>query len=153
MYEMKGGTDMWKKWIRTISKEYVFHAPADVNKLEEMKDIFNLKLLDELQSLLEETDGVTDQYGCHLVWSTSRMIKENVNLRSYEEFKDLYMPFDCLLFIADAGNGDLFGYSILNGSIQKADIYVWNHENDSRNWVAPSLKKFIEWWSNGTIRI
>ncbi|CAI8713500.1 Alpha/beta hydrolase [Bacillus sp. IT-79MI2] len=31
--------------------------------------------------------------------------------------------------------------------------YVWNHEDDSRTWVAPSLKQFIEWWSDGTISI
>ncbi len=62
------------------------------------------------------------------------------------------MPFDCLLFFADGGNGDLFGYSILNGIVQRDDIYVWNHENDSRTWVAPSLKIFSgvvgEWKDN-----
>ncbi|PEE41435.1 SMI1/KNR4 family protein [Bacillus pseudomycoides] len=76
-----------------------------------------------------------------------------VKNQTNQEISGLYMPFDCLLFIADAGNGDLFAYSILNGSIQKDDIYVWNHENDSRTWVAPSLKKFIKWWSDGTISV
>ncbi|AAS41993.1 hypothetical protein BCE_3082 [Bacillus cereus ATCC 10987] len=51
------------------------------------------------------------------------------------------------------GNGDLFGYSILNGMVQRDDIYVWNHENDSRTWVAPSLKTFMEWWESGKITI
>ncbi len=88
---------------------------------------------------MKETDGINDEYGNYLVWSTSRIIEENSNVRNYEDFKDLYMPFECLLFIADAGNGDLFAYSILNGVIQKDDIYIWNHENDSRTWVAPFL--------------
>ncbi len=77
------------------------------------------------------------------IWSIEQILKENLNLRSFNDFKDLYMPFNCLLFFADGGNGDLFGYAILNGVIQKDDVYVWNHENDSRTWVAPSLKKHL----------
>ena len=50
------------------------------------------------------------------------------------------------IIFADGGNGDLFGYSVLNGMVQRDDIYVWNHENDSRTWVAPSLKLS---WSGG----
>ena len=54
------------------------------------------------------------------------------------------MPFDALLFVASVGNGDLFGYAVLNGTIQRDDIYVWDHEDDSRTWVASSLKDFIK---------
>jgi hypothetical protein len=35
------------------------------------------------------------------------------------DFKELYMPFDCLLFFADAGNGDQFGYPICDGVIRR----------------------------------
>jgi len=63
------------------------------------------------------------------------------------------MPFDCLLFFADAGNGNQFAYLILNGEIRRNDVFVWNHENDSRVWVASSMKQFIEWWLNGTINV
>ncbi|WP_162255066.1 hypothetical protein [Paenibacillus sp. Soil522] len=35
-------------------------------------------------------------------------------------------------FFADAANGDQFAFPILNGKIVKKDIYVWNHEDDSR---------------------
>jgi hypothetical protein len=31
------------------------------------------------------------------------------------------MPFDHLLFVSDAGNGDLFGYAVLNGVVRKTD--------------------------------
>jgi hypothetical protein len=144
---------MWKNFVRNTSEDYVFNEPATTKKIEEIKKKFNVELPNELLNLLKETDGVNDEFGCHLIWSTSRIIEENENLRNYEDFKDLYMPFDCLLFFADAGNGDLFAYSILNGSVQKDDIYVWNHEDDSRTWVAPSLKKFIEWWTDGTINV
>jgi SMI1-KNR4 cell-wall len=63
------------------------------------------------------------------------------------------MPFDHLLFFSDAGNGDLFGFSILNGSIQKDDIFVWNHEDDSRSWIASSLEAFIKGWITDKITV
>jgi hypothetical protein len=143
---------MWKSFIGHISPDYTFNAPASENEILGLEEALNVKLSDELKSLLRESNGVDEQYGA-LIWSVNRIIEENVSLRSYPDFKDLYMPFDCLLFVADAGNGDLFGYSVLNGAIQKDDIFVWNHEDDSRTWVAPSLQTFIEWWTGGKISV
>jgi hypothetical protein len=42
---------------------------------------------------------------------------------------------------------------IRNGSINRLDVFVWTHEDDSRNWVAPSLAKYLEWWLGGTIKL
>ncbi|WP_025147863.1 MULTISPECIES: SMI1/KNR4 family protein [Bacillus] len=78
------------------------------------------------------------------------------------EFFQLPMPLDSKVIKdyevdeknwIEIGNGDLFGYSILNGIVQRDDIHVWNHENDSRTWVAPSLETFMEWWESGKITI
>jgi len=63
------------------------------------------------------------------------------------------MPFDSLLFFADAGNGDHFSYPIQSGIIQKSDIFVWSHEDDSRTWVAPSLEKYLEWCLTGKMKV
>ena len=63
------------------------------------------------------------------------------------------MPFDCMLFIGDAGDGDNFGYSIQQKRIRKTDIFSWNHEDDSRIWVAPNLEIFVKWWTSGKIKI
>jgi hypothetical protein len=30
---------------------------------------------------------------------------------------------------------------------------VWNHEDDSRTWVAPNLAKYLEWWLTGRITL
>ncbi|WP_379133892.1 SMI1/KNR4 family protein [Paenibacillus sp. sgz500958] len=144
---------MWKNDIRNIAERFLFNEPASAKEIEEIKSRFNIQDMDELRSFLEETDGVNDEMNCHFVWPASRIIEENSEQRSNEICKEIYMPFDSLLFVADAGNGDLFGYSIINGSIQKDDIYTWSHEDDSRTWVAPSLLKFIEWWNDGTITL
>jgi hypothetical protein len=83
-----------------------------------------------------------------------RIAEDNLRFRSNKDFKSLYMPFSDLLFIADAGNGDQFAFPIdADGAIRRPDVFVWNHEDDSRTWVAPSLKRYFEWWISGQIKL
>ncbi|HHY2675926.1 SMI1/KNR4 family protein [Bacillus toyonensis] len=143
---------MWKNIIRSISLNLCMKNPATKDELADIQKWLHVELPNELYQLLQETNGIEGEYG-DFIWSASKIKTENMNMRNIVDFKDLYMPFDCLLFFADGGNGDLFGYSILNGMVQRDDIYVWNHENDSRTWIAPSLKPFMEWWESGKITI
>jgi hypothetical protein len=101
-------------------------------------------------ALLRESDGIEGEYGAGLVWSAERIASENLTLRTDTEFASLYIPFDPLLFFADAGNGDLF--SLLPG-VRRPDVFVWDHEDDSRTWVAPSLAKYLEWWHKGHLKL
>ena len=142
---------MWKNLINKVSEDPEFNQPATHEQLKEINDNFNLNITNELADLLKETNGV-DLEGVRF-WSSSEIIEENVERRTLEVYKDSYMSFHSLLFFADAGNGDFFGFSIINGDIQKDDIYVWNHEDDSRTWIAPSLEDFLVWWSEGEISI
>ncbi|MEX0136859.1 SMI1/KNR4 family protein [Bacillus nitratireducens] len=143
---------MWKNTIRSISSNLSWKNPATKDELAEVQKNLQLELPNDLYQLLQETNGIEGEYG-QFIWDASKIKIENMNMRNIVDFKDLYMPFDCLLFFADGGNGDLFGYSILNGIVQRDDIYVWSHENDSRTWVAPSLKIFMVWWESGKITI
>ncbi|MGG0459093.1 SMI1/KNR4 family protein [Bacillus mycoides] len=143
---------MWKNIIRSISLDLRLKNPATKDELTEVQKYLHVELPNDLSHLLQETNGIEGEYG-DFIWDASRIKTENMNMRNTVVFKDLYMPFDCLLFFADSGNGDLFGYSILNGIVQRDDIYVWNHENDSRTWFAPSLKTFMKWWGSGKITI
>lgn len=29
--------------------------------------------------------------------------------------------------------------------LRRDDVFLWNHEDESRTWVAPSLETYIEW--------
>ncbi|BAU85302.1 SMI1/KNR4 family protein [Streptomyces laurentii] len=60
------------------------------------------------------------------------------------------MPFDPLLFFGEAGNGDLFAFL---ARIDRPDVVVWNHELDSRTWVAPSLTTYLDWRLSGRIEL
>ncbi|ANC08487.1 MULTISPECIES: SMI1/KNR4 family protein [Bacillus cereus group] len=143
---------MWKDTIHSISSNLSLKNPATKEELTDIQQCLHVELPNDLYQLLQETNGIEGEYG-DFIWSASKIKTENMNMRNIADFKDLYMPFGCLLFFADGGNGDLFGYSILNGKVQRDDIYVWNHENDSRTWIAPSLEIFMEWWESGKITI
>lgn len=144
---------MWKNAIRSLCASAEFEKPALLNEIVKSEAVLNCKLPSELQECLSESNGIKGEFGLGLVWSLNQILEINVQYRSNSEFKELYMPFDSLLFFADAGNGDQFAYSILNGKIIRNDIFVWNHEDDSRIWVAPNLEKYLEWWLTGKIKI
>ena len=145
---------MWKEFVNSISKEFHFKEPATKLELAQIQKELHVELPEELTHLFNETNGVFDKWDCHLVWPVSRIIEENLFYRTFEDYSDIFMPFDHLLFFSDAGNGDVFCYAIVkDGTIEKTDIYVWNHENDSRTWVAASLKDFIKGWATGEISV
>ncbi len=142
---------MWKGYISSVSKNSFFKPPASNAEIIQISEELNVKLPNKLFDLYNETNGVFDSFGCPLIWSTSQIVKDNLFFRNFSDYKDIYMPFDHLLFFSDNGCGDLYGYKILNGSIQTEDIYVWNHEDDSRTWVASSLEVFIKGLITGEI--
>lgn len=153
-------------WIEYISqlnktdnaKKFNFNLPVKEDSLKELKSQFNLgELPVEIEELYTQTNGIDemlrDQKIGELIWSIDRVIETNREYRNHLDFRELYISFDQLLFISDAGNGDLFGFVTLNGKFDRNDIFVWNHEDDSRTWIAPNLVKFIEWWLGGKIKI
>ncbi len=144
---------MWVDLIKELTKKYKFQLPVTESQLLELESMLHVELPKSLKGLLLESNGVIDEYGCDIIWTIERIKKDNLEFRKKNDFKELYMPFDHLLFFADAGNGDQFAFPILNGKIVKNDIYVWNHEDDSRTWISTSLSSFIKGWINGTISV
>lgn len=153
----------WKEYIAQLNvtrtnTSFHLNTPVPDNLLSTLKEQFSLvELPGELLQLYSQTNGIDETLGgqkiSELVWPIERVMETNKSYRSNSDFKELYMSFDQLLFVADAGNGDMFGYSTLNGKFDRWDIFAWNHENDSRTWIAPDLKTFVEWWLNGAIKI
>ncbi len=42
------------------------------------------------------------------------------------------MPFDSLLLFAGAGKEDRLAFAVLAGKARMGNVYVWDHEDDSR---------------------
>ena len=142
----------WSKLISELEPKATFHPPASAEALQRLETFFSIRLPDDLRSILEQSDGVEGEYELGLVWSSGRIIKDNETFRTYPEFRRLYMPFDPLLFFGDAGNGDQFAFTICAGTV-RPDIFVWDHENDSRTWVAPDLSTYLTWWLSGKLTV
>lgn len=118
---------------------------ATESDLLSAEDTLGIRLPQQLRRYLLKSDGMDDEYGFAIVWPLERIVRDNQLFRTNADFKELYMPFDCLLFFAEAGNGDQFAFPIQSGEIRRDDVFLWNHEDDSRTWVAPSLETYVEW--------
>ena len=99
-----------------------------------------LRLPEDLAAFLLEADGATGRSGLDLVWPLAQIVETHLTFRS--GFRDLYMSFDGLLFFAGPGNGDQYGFRVLKDA--PADVFLWDHEDDSRRWFARGLDDYLE---------
>ena len=143
---------MWRDYLSSISKECQFKAPATELELLAVEKELDVDLPNKLIDFYNETNGVFGQYSVPFIWSIEQMVRENLLVRNIEGLENYTKP-DNLLFFSDAGNGDLFGYSLVNGKVQNEDIYVWNHEDSNQRVIASSLEEFLKGWISGEISV
>ena len=145
-------------------RKFGFNDPASESLLSELKKEFNLtQLPPELEQLYRQTNGVDELLFIEqlnetiltgeFIWAIERVIKTNRFARTSPDYKRIYKSFDNLFFFADSGGGDHFGFETVNGQFERTDVFFWDHENDKREWVAPSMKAFTEGWFSGAIKI
>jgi hypothetical protein len=103
---------MWKDKISRWTDIVDFNGPAAPTALQECERALGQLLPRGLAELLLECDGVVGEYGLGLVWPIERIMSDNLAFRTNPDFASLYMPFDPLLFFADAGNGDQFAFVV-----------------------------------------
>jgi hypothetical protein len=131
--------------IANFDIECRFHGPASESDILTIQTTLAIGPPAQLEELLLETNGVSGRGG-RLVWSTDEIVRQNVYFRNNEQLRDLFMPFDNLLFFGDNGGGDVFGYAITaSGRIDGGGrIYIWEHELDGRPWYADRLEHYLE---------
>jgi len=119
-----------------------FCAPAREERLAELERELGLTLPAELRVLLATSDGVRNADGGWLVWNVATLVEENRRFRRRTDGLEGYMAFDELFFFSDApGNGDAFAYRLLaTDGFQREDIFLWDHEDDSRTHSAEWLR-------------
>ncbi len=132
----------WREWIAQtgatardpVSDDSLARAEAGLGALPS-----------DLRDLLKVSNGLSGEFNVWLVWPVEELERQNAEFRTTEDFGQLYMPFDHLLFFGESGDGDLFAYPIKGGKIGDGiNIYRWDHENDSRTWVADNLCGYIK---------
>ncbi|MGP8298336.1 SMI1/KNR4 family protein [Streptomyces inhibens] len=131
---------MWREVAGQTFPAAGFTPPVDTAVLAEAERRLGWRLPAELAGLLGETDGIVGQYGVDIVWPLEQIVEHNLRFWSDSSFADLYMPFDALFFFGDNGGGDQFAFV---RTPRRADIFVWEHEDDSRRWVARDLHDYL----------
>jgi cell wall assembly regulator SMI1 len=104
---------MWREFIREHHPDLEpiagndpgpeFSPGATPQDLQAVEQQLEVSLPDTLNELLAETNGVLVVFGTHLIWTTDEIVRRNLELRRTPTYQDAYMPFDHLLFFADAG--------------------------------------------------
>lgn len=139
------GKIMWKEFIANLSQgndNVIINAPASQNDIVLVEKKLGTPLPKDLTTLLLEMNG--DRW---FLMSTDEIIEDNLLLRGLE----CYMPLDCLLFFAQNGCGDYFGYPIRKDGLNENDIFMWDHEYDNRTWCANGLNDVITKYYSGKI--
>ncbi|MBL1082296.1 SMI1/KNR4 family protein [Streptomyces actinomycinicus] len=131
---------MWRQAATEVFPGVGFRDPAEASGLVAAETRLGRRLPAELRQLLLESDGVTGHFHVDTVWPIDRIVETNLLFRSDEAFTQLYMPFDAFLFFGDNGGGDQFAFV---RQPERPDIFVWEHESDSRRWVANDLLDYL----------
>lgn len=131
--------DMWRELALSFPS-VEWRDPANEHSLAAIESQSGQSIPESLRALLMESDGIDAHYGTELVWTADKILSENAEFRRSEQLSNLYMPFDSLLFFGDNGGGDQFAFV---RSPEREDVFVWDHETDSRTWISPSLDSFL----------
>jgi hypothetical protein len=93
---------MWRETITAVSSNVRFGPPGSERALRDAEAALQVTFPESLRGLLLEADGVEGEYGLGLIWSGARIREDNIRFRHDSGFVELYMPFQPLLFFADA---------------------------------------------------
>ncbi|WP_405941058.1 SMI1/KNR4 family protein [Streptomyces sp. NBC_00207] len=130
---------MWRELTEQFDGVEPGH-PATEQDLLDLELQLGQTLPTPLRELLLECNGVVDEDGTDVVWNAAHIGLNNAEFRTSESLRTLYMPFDALMFFGDNGGGDQFAFVC---TPQRPDVFVWDHENDSRTWVAADLEQYL----------
>ncbi len=131
--------------VASVAPDAEFAEPATEIRLAALEQTLGIHLPEKLRQLLLEFDGLTADSGADVVLSVARIGQHNHQFRTEKSFRELYMPFDHLLFFGEDGGGDQFAFAVqADGEIHTPDIFCWEHETDARSWYASGLEQFFE---------
>ena len=136
----------WKKTVIVHDSGAEFAPPLDEVTIADAEKALHVEFPSDLRSFFFEAGGLVADYGCEVIWKISDIVNRNKEFRESVSFRELYMPFDHLLFFGDdGGGGDQFALAIhADGIVHKHDVYRWEHETDARSWFASGLSHFLE---------
>jgi hypothetical protein len=142
---------VWRELVAALDEKASFSPPASQAQLAGAEAQLGCELPPHLHTLLAEADGIECGDGLGVVWPLSRIVADNERFRTTSQ--EGYMPFDSLLFFADAGNGDQFAFPMTASRTPREEVFARDHEDDSRRWFAASLRDYLQGWLSGELTV
>ena len=131
---------MWIELAEAAHAGMLTAPAAEPSAVDTIEQRLGAPVPADLRALLLESDGLRDSSLLDVVWPAGRIVQDNADFRSYEDFAELYQPFDDLIFFGDNGGGDQFA---VRPAEPAAGIFVWDHETDERRKVAEDLADYL----------
>ncbi|MEU6277620.1 SMI1/KNR4 family protein [Streptomyces populi] len=131
---------MWRESVLEVFPDAGLRAPVEASEVVAAEGRLGRALPAELKQLLLESNGVIGHTCVDTVWTLEQIVDQNLRFWSDQTLGELYMPFDSFMFFGDNGGGDQFA---LVQKPQRPDVFVWEHESDSRRWVANNLRDYL----------
>ncbi|MEV6784638.1 SMI1/KNR4 family protein [Streptomyces sp. NPDC051098] len=131
---------MWRELILDLAADADLGGPVDDVSLTTVERVLGQRLPTDLIALFRECNGVALD-GVDVVWGAEQVARDNTAFRGAPDFADLYMPFEPLMFFGDNAGGDQFAFV---RTPERDDVFVWEHETDSRFMVAGGLLQYLE---------
>ena len=98
----------WKQFIKNLAPTVKFGRPATERQIAAVEQALGVRFPAQLRDVLREADGVTGKNGHGPIWPLAQIKEQNRQFRTTDGFRELYMPFDHLLFFGTDVNGDQF---------------------------------------------
>lgn len=128
----------WKILLEQFTRANPYmklNPPAIEQEICEIEEKLQIIIPEDLKGLLREING--DDF---LLFSAKQIVETNLEMRTQKCF----MPLDCLLFFGTDGSGNYYGFPITcEDGVRDDNVYMWDHEYDSREWKAGSLEQMI----------
>ena len=131
---------MWNSLINKYKDENSFikvNSPSNNKEIVAAEEELNVIFPQELKELLLELNG--DNVLLH---SVQQIVENTIMTRRC--LGEYYEGLTQLLFIGGNGCGDYYSYIITDGIIVSNKIIRWEHEDNSRIFVANGLAELIE---------
>lgn len=95
----------WGTLLHRVFQDAELSDPVVAKDLGGVEAALGVRLPADLSGCLAETNGASALYGTAILWSAAEIVERNREMRDTEDFRDLYMPFDALLFVGEGETG------------------------------------------------
>lgn len=126
----------------TKNAEIKLSNPTSIQKINEIESIIWLSLPQDIKNIYLISNGVSLHYS-DPIWDIDTLIWLQNTMRETNAFKELYSDFSNILFFWDDWGWNYFWYKLNANWTLPWDVFIWNHENDSRTWVANTATDLI----------